>query len=123
MKLDRVALQAACYELARSIRWKDTPVDEVLARGMVDLYVKEATHHEQYLEGRGRDPNFIVHAVRYLAHVHAIPPLEGNFSWFTDSLDILVELACPNSGVSEAQRPFFEELAKGIAESRADYEG
>jgi hypothetical protein len=43
--------------------------------------------------------------------------------WFRTALEILVELACPNAGVTEAQRKFFEELEEGIAESKADYEG
>jgi hypothetical protein len=123
MKTDRAALEQACYELARSIRWKDDRVDEVLARGMVEGYVRDALFHEEYLVGRGRDPNFVVDAVRYLAQVHAIPPLEGNMDWFRTALEVLVELACPNAGVTEAQRKFFDELEEGIAESRADYEG
>lgn len=60
MNLDRAALKAACYDLARSIRWKDGPVNDVLARAMVESYAREAAHHEEYLVGRGRDPNFIV---------------------------------------------------------------
>jgi hypothetical protein len=123
MKTDRAALEEACYELARAIRSKDNRVDEVLARGMVEGYVREALFHEEYIVGRNRDPNLVVEAVRYLAGAHAIPPLEGNMEWFRTALEVLVELACPNSGVSEAQRKFFEELERGIAESKADYEG
>jgi hypothetical protein len=123
MKTNRAALEERCYELARSIRWKNDRVDEVLARAMVEGYVREALFHEEYLVGQGRDPNLVVEAVRYLAQVHAIPPHEGNMEWFRTALEILVELACPNAGVTEAQRKFFEELEEGIAESKADYEG
>jgi len=123
MKTDRAALEEACYDLARSIRWRDDRVDEVLARGMVEEYVRAALFHEDHLISRGRNPNLVVEVVRYLAEVHAIPPLEGNMEWFRTALDTLVELACPNSRVTEAQRIFFEELGDGIAESKADYEG
>ena len=122
MKTDRVALEQACYELARSIRWKDDRVDEVLARSMVEAYVLAALFHEEYLIGRGRDPNFLVEAVRYLAQVHAIASLEGNMEWFRTALEVLVALASPNAGVTEMQRKFFDELEEGTAKSREVYE-
>ena len=122
MNLDSDALRTACYELARATRMGATPVDEVFAKGMVEGYFSEAKRHERYFVDMERDPNFIVHAVRYLASAHAIPPLSGNMSWFATALEVLIELACPNTGLSVAQEPFFREIERGIEDSRTGYE-
>ncbi len=121
MKLDHDALRAACFELARAIRWKNDPVDEVIARAMVEMLYREAIFHEEFLVGQGRDPNIIVRAVRYLALKHAIPPMGENPGWFRSMLEVLVELACPNQGVSPDQESFFRDLEAGIAGAREDY--
>lgn len=121
MKTDRQLLERACFDLVRSIRWKDGPIEKVVAQAMVPGYVEIALHHEDFLVGQGRDPNIIVRAVRYLAHVHAIPPHEGNMEWFKSAMDILIELACPNTGVESDQEPFFQDLLQGINEARSDY--
>lgn len=120
-KLDTAALNLACYELARTIRWKDSPVDEVLARAMVERYVREVMRHEQYLVDQDHDPNFLVRAVRYLTVAHVIPPLEGNMEWFRSALDVIIELRCPISRFDEDQELFFREIEEGIAAVRRDY--
>lgn len=121
MNLDREALRQACFEVARSIRWRQNPVDEVLAKASVDLYFKEALHHEDFLVGQGRDPNIIVRAVRYIAHKHAIPPMDGDIDAFSAALEVLIELACPNTGVEADQEAFFRDIEEGIKEARGDY--
>lgn len=121
MSLDNDALLAACFEVARSIRWRANPVDEVLAKAAVEIYFNAAIQHEEFLVDQGRDPNIIVRAVRYIAHKHAIPPLEGNVEAFESMLDVLIELACPNQGVEEDHEAFFQDIEEGIQEARRDY--
>ncbi|PZO17981.1 MAG: hypothetical protein DCE87_02605 [Betaproteobacteria bacterium] len=121
MNLDRVDLRQACFEVARSIRWRQNPVDEVLAKASVDLYFKEALNHEDFLVGQGRDPNIIVRAVRYIAHKHAIPPMEGDIDAFSVALEVLIELICPNTCVKADQETFFRDIEEGIQEARGDY--
>ncbi|WP_223246938.1 hypothetical protein, partial [Sulfuriferula thiophila] len=121
MELDNNALTSACFEVARSIRWKDNQVDEVLAKAYVELYFNVAIQHEEYLTGQGRDPNIIVRAVRYIAHKHSIPPMEGDIKEFSSMLDILIELACPNSVVDQNQELFFKDIEEGIQVARSDY--
>lgn len=120
MELNRTELELACLELARRCRVRQTAVDDVLARSMVEGYVRSVEHHAQFLREAGRDPNFLVRAVRYLAQTQAIPPLEGNLEWFASAVDTLVELACPNGSVDREQIPFFAELMHGIAEALSD---
>lgn len=112
MKLDNDALKNVCLEVARKIRWKDNPVDEVLAKATVALYFNKAIQYEQYLIDQGRDPNIIVRAVRYIAHKHVIPPMEGNVSAFADMLEVLIELTCPSSGADEEHEPFLKDIER-----------
>lgn len=121
MKLDNDALLAACFEVARAIRWRDNPVDEVLAKAMIKLYFNAAIQHEEFIVGQGRDPNIIVRAVRYIAHKHAIPPMEGNIEGFASMLDVLIELACPNTEVDQNKEQLFKDIEEGIREARRDY--
>jgi len=121
MKLDHEGLRAACFELARAIRWKKDPVDEVIARAMVEMFYREAVFHEEFLVGQGRDPNIITRAVRYLALKHAIPPMGEDPAWFRNMVEVLVELACPNQGVTAEHEAFFQDIEQGIAEARGDY--
>lgn len=121
MTLDNDALLAACFGVARAIRWRDNPVDEVLATAAIELYFDAAIQHEEFLIGQGRDPNIIVRAVRYIAHKHAIPPMEGDVEAFASMLDVLIELACPNTGVDQDQEQFFKDIEEGIQEARRDY--
>ena len=74
-------------------------VEDILAQIQVNGLVREATRHVEYLSEQERDPNFLVFAIRYLTHSHAMPPLEGNIEWFRSALDVLVELACPNTPI------------------------
>lgn len=121
MTLDNEALLEACLEVARAIRWRDNPVDEVLAKAAVELYFDAAIQHEDFLVGQGRDPNIIVRAVRYIAYKHAIPPMEGDVESFASMLDVLIELACPNTGSDQDQEQFFKDIEEGIQEARRDY--
>lgn len=121
MPLDNDALLAACFEVARAIRWKDNPVDEVLAKAAIELYFDTAIQYEEYLVGRDRDPNIIVRAVHYIACKHAIPPMEGDVEAFASMLEALIELACPNTGVDDDQEQFFKDIEEGIREAREDY--
>jgi hypothetical protein len=121
MTLDNDALLTACFEVARAIRWRDNKVDEALAKAVIELYFDAAIQHEEFLVAQGRDPNIIVRAVRYIAHKHAIPPLEGNIEAFASMLEVLIELTCPNSCVDQGQEKFFKDIEEGIQEARRNH--
>ena len=115
------ALRIACTELARSMRTGQSTIDNVISDAMVDRYMKAAQEYEDFVVGQERDPNLLVHIVRYMAAVHAIPPVEGSLNWFHNVFHVLLELACPNAGVDAMQEPFFREVQLGIQASRDDY--
>lgn len=121
-QLNSEQLRAACLEVARSIAWKDGDAQSAMAAPYAENLYQEALLHEEYMTGRGRDPNFISRALFYIAHSHAIPPKGVDVSWCTDMLAAFIELACPNSIGRADDEDFYRDIGRGIAESRADYE-
>jgi hypothetical protein len=121
MKLDREELKSACYGVATNTMWAQRPVDVASIEAVAAEFFKIAADQEEFVRGQDRDPNLIVRAVWYLNHSHAMPPMRDDTQWFYDMLQVLVELACPNTGASPDLEPFFRDVEQGIATSRADY--
>ena len=119
MPLNSEGLHAACVEVARSTLWR--PKEEVQAteddiEALAAQYVEHALHHVEFITDQGRDPNILVRAARYLAHTHAMPPMRHDVGWFSDMLDVLIELACPNTGLPRQGRAFITDLRRGLSE-------
>jgi hypothetical protein len=119
--LDHDALKRACLEVAKSIAWRDGPVDDILASTFSEILYKEALYHEEFIAGQDRDPNLITRAVSYLAHAHAIPPMRLDISWFRDMLAALIELICPNSAGREEDMQFYQDIEDGLRILREDH--
>ncbi len=121
MQLDRNALNTACFSLAKCSKWEPRPVDvasiEMLAKRLADI----ASYHVEYLQGQNRDPNIVVRAIRYIEH-HYSHPWGDRTDWFSEVLEALVELACPNTGATSESEAFYRDVEEGIREARADYE-
>ena len=62
-----------------------------------------------------RDPNLLIRAVRYLAHTHAVPPMGKDTRWFFGVLDVLVKLACPNTGLPRRGTGFVSDVRRGLS--------
>lgn len=121
MKLDNGKLQEACFSVAREVLWARRPVSVTEIQSLADRFYKDALSYEEFITGQNRNPNLITAAVVYLGNRHAIPPLACNPECFDDMLQVLVELCCPNQSGQSNEEPFFQELALGVAGSRADY--
>lgn len=121
MKLDRDELAAACNEVASNTMWDLRPVDVDSIEAVAAKFFEIAESREQFVTEEGRDPNLIIRAVRYLNHVHAMPPMRSDTQWFDDMLQVVIELACPNEEASPHLEAFFKDIETGIAQSRADY--
>lgn len=120
--LDRDRLRLACREVARNIESRRGPVSDAVASAFAEVLIEEALFYEEYLLGQDRDPNVSTSAINYLAHVHAIPPMGVDVSWFRDSLAVLIELACPNAAGSRQDEQLYKEIERGIQLARDDYE-
>jgi Fic family protein len=122
MELDREKLKAACFAVATNTMWERRPVDVEDIEAVAESYFKIAEHHEEFIKGQKRDPNIIVRAVHYINHFHAMPPMKDDTKWFSNMLDVLVELACPNTIASSELESFYRDVEQGITESRSNYQ-
>jgi hypothetical protein len=121
MKLDVDDLRSACHEVAKSTLWEQRPIDAALIEAHAEKLFRIAQGHEEFIIGQGRDPNLIARAVRYLDHAHAIPPMADDERWFSNMLEALIELACPNTVVTKEMETFFSDIEEGISIARSSY--
>ena len=121
---DNAALLEACRAIATDIlrthleRPDVSRVDVLTAR-----LAERAGEHVDYVVARRRDPNLVTRAVRYLGAHHAIPPLGEDVGWFVDMLEVLIELACPNTPGSRRELAFYDDLEEGLLQLRESSKG
>lgn len=120
MELNHTVLKSACFEFAQSVMWERKPTDVDAIQTFANLVYDAAIFHVEYIQDQQRNPNIVTECVRYLTVKHAIPPLRDDIAFVRNSLEVLIELACPNQGVSLDQESFFKEILQGISEARAD---
>lgn len=112
-------LERACREVAREVLWRNgassTDVVETLGAKFLDI----AKGHQNFVRQQRESDDVIANAVRYIAHVHAFPPSGTDTRWFADTLQVLIELAVPNAGLTEESAAFLSNVQEGIRESLA----
>lgn len=116
--LRKGALNDACLELAKQVLSSPKGVSADLVETLAARFQDEALHHLEFIEGQGRDPNLLTRAVHYIADAHAIPPMGIDVIWFRSMLDFAVELAVPNSGLTDGGRAFLSDVQDGLATER-----
>ncbi|QYY33654.1 hypothetical protein K2O51_30880 (plasmid) [Cupriavidus pinatubonensis] len=108
-------LHQACLELARAILWTASGPSADVVETLACKIVGQCGPHLGYIQTHGADPFIVSRAVRYLANVHAIPVRGTDMRWISEMLECLIELAVPNSTVTDPQ--FLHDLQAGIAQS------
>jgi hypothetical protein len=116
--LRKGALNDACVELAKQILSSQSGVSADLVETLAARFQHEALHHLEFIEDQGRDPNLLTRAVHYIADAHAIPPMGTDTLWFRSMIDFAVELAVPNSGLSDEGRAFLADVRDGLTVER-----
>ena len=122
---DKTSLFETCKKVAGQTLWQ-TPrpinvtdiVDSEQIKQTTQKYFEEALRHVEFITEQKRDPNLITRAVLYLSEHHAIPPMKENITWFSNMLEVLIELACPNVIDSEKPAPFLYDIEEAIKESQ-----
>ncbi len=109
---DDEELKSACFDLARTTKWSQKPIDAQLLSSLAEKLEKIA--RDFLNEPLERDIPLIVKAIRYLNHVHAMPPMDDDTMWFYNMLSVVVEIARPNIVVDERGKPFLKEMKQGI---------
>ncbi len=121
MKLNRAALKKACLEVAHNILWQKGPVPVEPIEALASRLFTIALEHEEFMVTFKRDPNIITRAVSYLAWAHAIPPMKDDTYWFSNMLEVLIELTCPNHIGNPRSEKFYKDLETGMRVARAGY--
>jgi hypothetical protein len=113
-------LKFACREVAKAVLWQNGAVSTDLVETLGAKFLKIAEEHQDFVRRQRESDEVIERAVRYIAHVHAIPPSGTDTNWFCQTLSILMELAVPNSGLTPEASEFLACVQEGIRESLAD---
>jgi hypothetical protein len=116
--LRKGALNDACVQLATQVLSSSNSVSADLVETLAARFQHETLHHLEFIQRQGRDPNLLTRAVHYIADAHAIPPMSTDIIWFRSMMDFAVELAVPNSGISESGRMFLADVGDGLAIER-----
>jgi hypothetical protein len=120
--LDREALKAACFDVARTTMWDRRPIDVASIDAVAGSCFSIALDYLDFVQGQSRDPNLVTRAVMYLSRIHAIPPMRSDTTWFSDMLAVLIELACPNAQGAAESESFYRDIEEGIAVSRGQFD-
>ena len=121
MPFNKSELYRACMEVAEETLWDhQNPPSHDRIKGLADKFFQYAEQLSEVGEDLAPGENPIVHAVRYLAYTHAIPPMGEDTRWFRESLEVLMELCCPNTIHTSDSVKFFNLLEQGIRSSMAD---
>lgn len=111
-------IDQACFELAKATKWIRKPIDASEINELAERYAKVARSHLS--KPLDIDPSLVARAVRYIEHVHAIPPMGDDVQWFENMLQALVEIARPNTGLDQRSKPFLKDMLHGIAIASKD---
>ena len=76
-------------------------------------YFEIALQRASALDGE-LDPNVIARAVRYLGHMHAIPPMGDNEEWFRGMIEVLLELVSPSTEPIPEAAAFLVDVRQGV---------
>lgn len=115
--MDETALLRACHDAARVTLWqKDNPQATSLdaTATLAAQFKALVVDHAPYLEAEGIDANVLTSCVKYLVHVHAIPPMRDNAWWLNDMMEVLVNLISPNTRLDDESVEFLRTLRDAI---------
>jgi hypothetical protein len=109
-------MMAACYEVAAKTMFDSEPTGSNI-RSVAHKFFKIAREHAGFVP-RDSDDNAVVHAIRYMVHVHARPYLRDDTTWFHHTLNVLLELAHPSETLAPEAADFLADIEKGITRAR-----
>jgi len=111
-------LDGACFEMARTTKWALKPIDADEIRALGDRLSSVARSF--VCDGLEIDEPLITRAVFSLSQTHAIPPMGDDTQWFSNMLQVVLEIARPNSAVDETGKSFLRDMLDGITTALAE---
>jgi len=115
-----VNLFNSCKTVAREVLWRNGAASSDVVETLAQKFLAIAQEHQDFVRQQRESDDVIAHAVRYIAHVHAIPPAGTDTAWFRQTLSVLMELAVPNAGLTEDTARLLPCIQQGIRESLSD---
>jgi len=115
MNQEEKLLRQACYEVARTTKWDTKPIDTQKINDHCERLFEIAKERATYGQELGITIPLVTRAIIYLNQAHALPPMRDNTEWFSNMLDALLEVACPNSQLEGEARKFLKDLINGIS--------
>ncbi|HJV76226.1 MAG TPA: hypothetical protein VJ654_18545 [Noviherbaspirillum sp.] len=108
-------LYYACLRFLRNVLWGQGAASTDLVETVARQLAKEAEFHAQWAQEQRGDWKIVERAIDYLSNVHD-GPWRG-VEWFKQSLDLVIELAVPNTGLDALAASFLLDVQMGIGQS------
>jgi fructose-1,6-bisphosphatase/sedoheptulose 1,7-bisphosphatase-like protein len=112
-------LYEACREVACQVLFRNGQASADLIDTIARKYLDVAKRYQDFVRGQRESDEVIAHAVRYIAHVHAIPSMGTDTTWFETSLHVLMGIAVPNTRLNVASANLMPCLQEGIQQALA----
>ncbi|CAJ0808125.1 hypothetical protein [Ralstonia holmesii] len=110
----------ACKAVAKEVLRRNGAESSDVVETLAQKFLAIAEDHQDFVRRRRESDDVIAFAVQYIAHVHAIPPSGTDTEWFRLTLAALMEVAVPNTGLTDAAARLLPCLQEGIRDSLAD---
>lgn len=116
---ENTPLYRACIAVAHNVLWRNGATSSDIVETLAQKFHAIAEEHQDFVRKQREHDDVIADAVEYIAHVHALPT-GTDTQWFRNQLAALIEVAVPNTGLSEDAAKLLPHLQEGIRESLAD---
>ncbi|GGC09149.1 hypothetical protein GCM10007205_17880 [Oxalicibacterium flavum] len=117
MTKDSPNLFDSCKAVARQVLLKNGKTSNDVIETLAEKFLAIAETHQDFIRRQRESDDVIAYAVQYIADVHAILPMGTDTAWFTTTLATLLELAVPNSAVTDEAAPLLPCIQQGIREA------
>ncbi|WP_143135051.1 hypothetical protein [Burkholderia ubonensis] len=108
-------LNYACLRFLRVVLWRQGSASNDIVDSLATELTSIAEDHADWaFENRG-DWQIVERAIDYKAAIHD-GPWQGTL-WFRSTLQALMELAVPNTGLDESAAAFLRDIQRGVGES------
>ena len=108
----KLGLRASCGRFVRKVLWHQPGVSGDLVETLTEQLASIAAGYAGYADEMHSDWQIVGRAIEYLSVVHD-GPWQGA-EWFRASLDVVMELAVPNTGLDSDAAAFLADLQRGI---------
>lgn len=103
-----------CFRIAQSTHWKTRPIDAEPIQRFAEMLYQDAIHQAQIVVDAGGSMEAVTRAVSYILHAHANPSIGNDVSWFSTTLETLIEVIYPTTKLEGAALEFLLDIQKGI---------